>query len=41
MNRIIRRVRIDVLDAITAIRMGEWRYALPSFIFNRIDGGSA
>ena len=32
----LNRIRIDILDAITAIRMGEWSYALPACIFRRI-----
>jgi hypothetical protein len=32
------RIRIDVLDAITAIRMREFKYALPGWLFARIYG---
>jgi hypothetical protein len=34
--KLLRHIRIDVIDAITAIRAREWSYALPACIFRRI-----
>ena len=36
MRRLLRAIRVDITDAITAIRMGEWQYALPACIFRRL-----